>query len=139
MEFWCEGVRREGKILVDSDFNSAAITDVVLVADTDVADFALAAGGEKGVICAQCGAGPSTYPPAPTLAERTLQRAIEVQHDIAVMECLIWRWIRHPRRLRRRKSFMSQRLCGDASFSLSTRRSARFKPSHHHKIRYPTK
>jgi hypothetical protein len=73
----------------DSDFNSAAITDVVLVADTDVADFALAAGGEKGVICAQCGAGPSTYPPAPTLAERTLQRAIEVQHDIAVMECLI--------------------------------------------------
>ena len=61
MEFWCEGVRREGKILVDSDFNSAAITDVVLVADTDVADFALAAGGEKGVICAQCGAGPSTY------------------------------------------------------------------------------
>lgn len=74
---------------MDSDFNSAAITDVVLVADTDVADFALAAGGEKGVICAQCGAGPSTYPPAPTLAERTLQRAIEVQHDIAVMECLI--------------------------------------------------
>ena len=45
---------------MDSDFNSAAITDVVLVADTDVADFALAAGGEKGVICAQCGAGPST-------------------------------------------------------------------------------
>src|ERR1019366_5981386 len=44
-------------------------TDVVLVADTDVADFALAAGGEKGVICAQCGAGPSTYPPsdAPTI------------------------------------------------------------------------
>jgi len=69
MEFWCEGVRREGKFSGNSDFNSAAITDVVLVADTDVADFALAAGGEKGVICAQCGAAPSTYPPsdAPTI------------------------------------------------------------------------
>jgi hypothetical protein len=84
-----EGSVEKEKFSGDSDLNSAAITDVVLVADTDVADFALAAGGEKGVICAQCGAGPSTYPPAPTLAERTLQRAIEVQHDIAVMECLI--------------------------------------------------
>ena len=92
LEFWCEGIRREGKILVDSDFNSAAITDVVLVADTDVADFALAAGGEKGVICAQCGAGPSTYPPsdAPTIrvingnAEVWLFRGARSAHNCLV-------------------------------------------------------
>ena len=50
-----EGSVEKEKFSGDSDLNSAAITDVVLVADTDVADFALAAGGEKGVICAQCG------------------------------------------------------------------------------------
>jgi hypothetical protein len=59
--FGVKGSVEKEKFSGDSDFNSAAITDVVLVADTDVADFALAAGGEKGVICAQCGAGPSTY------------------------------------------------------------------------------
>ena len=77
---------------MDSDFNSAAITDVVLVADTDVADFALAAGGEKGVICAQCGAGPSTYPPsdAPTIrvingnAEVWLFRGARSAHNCLV-------------------------------------------------------
>jgi hypothetical protein len=59
--FGVKGSVEKKKFSGDSDFNSAAITNVVLVADTDVADFALAAGGEKGVICAQCGAGPSTY------------------------------------------------------------------------------
>ena len=63
---------------MDSDFNSGAITDVVLVADTDVADFALAAGGEKGVICAQCGAGPSSYPPSDASTIRVINGNAEV-------------------------------------------------------------
>ena len=90
--FGVKGSVEKEKFSGDSDFNSAAITDVVLVADTDVADFALAAGGEKGVICAQCGAGPSTYPPsdAPTIrvingnAEVWLFRGARSAHNCLV-------------------------------------------------------